>query len=73
MGHPENNFVWSISKFFTNFPDRSKEILSGQSIRKQNVDCRLARSSETKEQWFLVAKLLAVQEISDESFGNCIF
>lgn len=73
MGYPENNFIWFISQFSTNFPDRSKEILAEQSIKKQNVDCTLTKSSESTEKWYFMATLLATQEISDESYGVASF
>lgn len=45
-------------------------MFSEQSIRRQNVDCRPAKFSESKEKRFLVATPLATQEISEESFGT---
>lgn len=71
MHRPDTQKILFFPPFqsFTSFPDRSKEIISEQYIRKQNVDCRLAKSSDSKEKWFLVATLLATHEINEESFG----
>lgn len=56
-GHPEHDFGGPVLKFLISLFDRSKEMLSEKSIRKQNVDRRLAKSFQSKEKWFLVANI----------------